>query len=194
MKTNSGLKEVKSFLRELTIVTAGVLIALFLSNLKENNQARKYQIASIKTVNSEVTENYSNLKGIVEEQTRLIDTIEKYSADHITLSELILKKGGGVQIAQLRNAGLEFYTKNQINLIDFEMMSRLISMRATSKLLEIKVEKLLDFMNPNFFVDSKESKMLVIIYLHNIIDSENQLMHLYESFTDDYIKTKHKMP
>jgi len=188
------MKEIKSFLRELTIVTAGVLIALFLSNLKENNQARKYQIASIKTVNNEVTENYSNLKGIVEEQTRLIDTIEKYSADHMTLKELILEKGGGIQIAQLRNAGLEFYTKNQINLIDFEMMSRLISMRATSKLLEIKVEKLLDFVNPNFFVDSKESKMLVIIYLHNIIDSENQLMHLYESFTDDYIKTKHKMP
>jgi len=186
------MKEIKSFLRELTIVTAGVLIALFLSNLKENNQARKYQVASIKTINSEVTEDYSNLKSVVEKQTRLMDTIQKYSADHITLKELILEKGGGLQIAQLRNAGLEFYTKNQINLIDFEMMSRLISMRSTSKLIEIKVEKLSDFLNPNFFVDSKESKMLVLIYLHNVLDSETHLMHLYESFTDDYIKTKHK--
>lgn len=185
------MKEMKSFLRELTIVTVGVLIALFLSNLKENNQAIKYQIASIKTINSEITENYSDLKSVVEKQTRLLDTIKKYSADHITLNDLILIKGGGLQIAQLRNAGLEFYAKNQINLIDFEMMSRLIDMKSTSKLIEIKVEKLLDFLNPNFFVDSKESKMLVFIYLDNVLDSENHLLQLYESFTDDYIKTTH---
>lgn len=183
------MKGTKSFLRELTIVTVGVLIALFLSNLKENNQARKYQTASIKTINSEVTENYSNLKSVVVKQTRLLDTIKKYSADHITLSELILEKGGGLQIAQLSNAGLEFYSKNHINLIDFEMMSRLISMKSSSKLIEIKVEKLLDFMYPNLFADSEESKRLVMIYLDNILDSETQLMSLYKSFTDDYIKT-----
>jgi len=175
---------------ELTIVTSGVLIALFLSNLKEKNQARKYQIASIETINNEVEKNYSGLKEIIEKQTRLLDTIIKYSENQISIVDLF-KKTGGLQLPTLSNTGLDFYSRNQINLIDFEMMSTLIRMNTLSKLIDSKLERFMDYLYPNLFVDSWESKEMVIMHLRNTLESETQLMHLYENFADDYIKTKY---
>lgn len=191
MKINSILNKIKSYLKELTIVTIGVLIALVISNFKENNQARDYYNASIETVKNEVEVNYSILKNIIEDQTRLLDTINKHSADHITISDLIIEKGGGLKVASLNNLGLEFYKNKQLNSVDFEMMTRLIRMQSVSKIIDTKMEKLMDFVYPNLFVDSEESKKLVSLYLNNVLNSEIQLMHTYEDFINEYIENKH---
>ena len=55
------------------------------------------------------------------------------------------------------------------------------------------MEKLRDYLYPNLFVDSEESKMLFILYLRNVLESETQLTQTYENFIDDYIKTKHNI-
>ncbi|MBN2639732.1 MAG: hypothetical protein JXR65_11680 [Bacteroidales bacterium] len=104
------LNKIRSFLKELIIITIGVLIALFVSNLRENIQAEKYYKASIETIKQEVESNYANLKDVVEKQTSLLDTINKYSADRTT-SHLILVKGGGLKMAPLNHSGLGFYKK-----------------------------------------------------------------------------------
>lgn len=190
MKTNLIIEKAKTYLRELTIVTAGVLIALLISNHKENSQARDYHKASIETVNNEVQVNYTSLKKIIEKQNKLIDTINKYMDDQITISELIIEKGGGISNTILSNSGLEFYKKNQINSVDFEMMSRLIHMESTSKLIDKKVEKLMDYLYPNLFVDSEESKKLVVLHMKNLLNSEIQLIQAYEEFVNEYIDNK----
>jgi hypothetical protein len=91
----------------------------------------------------------------------------------------------------MSNMGLEFYSRNQINSIDFEMMSMLMNMKSTSELIDTKMEKLMDYLYPNLFADSEESKMLFILYLRNVFESENQLMITYENFIDENIKTTH---
>ena len=187
------MSKIKSYLRELTIITIGVLIALVISDFKENNQAKDYFNASIETIKDEVGGNYSSLKNIIEDQTRLLDTINKHSVNDITLSNLIIKKGGGLQVASLNNLGLEFYKKNQINLVDFEMMTRLIRMQSVSKIIDTKMEKLMDFVYPNLFVDSEESKKLVSLYLNNVLNSETQLMYIYEDFINVYVENKNNI-
>ncbi|PID93095.1 MAG: hypothetical protein CSA94_02585, partial [Bacteroidetes bacterium] len=147
-------KNIKLYFVEFTIVTAGVLLALFLNNLKESNQAREYHSRSIVAVHGEIKENHDRLRGVVEKQKQLLDTIQKYSTSDITLSDLILKKGGGLKVAFINNIGLEFYKKNQLNLIDFKVMSKLINMEKSAKLIDVKTAKLLDFLYPNFFVNS----------------------------------------
>lgn len=182
-----------SYLKDLSIVTIGVLIALVISNFKENNQAKKYQIASIETVKHEVEKNHTELRKAVEQQIRALDTIYKYSDDHISLFDL-LHKTGGLQFPTLSNTGLEFYTKNQISSIDsidFKMISTLIQMNKLSDHIDTKLEKLMDFLSPNVYVDSKESKVMTINYLCNALDSEKLLMNSYENFIDEYIKTVH---
>ena len=179
MKTNSILEKLKSYLKELTIVTAGVLIALFISNLKENNQAIDYHDTSIETINNEVAANYSSLKGVIESHTALLDTIAKYSEDNIVIMDLF-QKVNGVQFHTLSNTGLEFYTRSDINLIDFELMSTLYKMKFLSDLIGTKLERFSDFVYPNIKADSKESKTIVSMYLRDVLNSENQLLQVYE--------------
>lgn len=188
MKTNSRMEKTKSYLKELAIITIGVLIALFVSNLKENNQAKKYHIASIETINSEIKSNYSVLKRIVEKQTNFLDTLIKHTEDSSTIVDLF-KKSNGLQFATIHNAGLEFYRRNQINSIDFEMMSTLINMKFLSEIIDNKLEKLAEFTYSNAFNNSKESKMVIILHLHDILSTENQLLKFYKDYIDRKIET-----
>lgn len=188
MNMNSKSEKIKSYLIELTIVTIGVLIALFLSNLKENNQEQKYHAASIETINNEIKSNYSSLKGIVEKQNNLVDTIVKYTEDSSSIVDLF-KKTNGLQYATIHNSGLEFYKRNQMNLIDFEMMSNLINMNFLSEVIDSKLDKFSDFIYSNAYSNSKDSKMLVILHLQDVLNTENQLLELYKDFIDKKIES-----
>ncbi len=103
---------------------------------------------------------------------------------------MILEKGGGLSSASLSNTKLEFYKRNQLNLIDFEMMSNLIIIENITKAIDIKMEKLMVFLYPTLFADSEESKELLILQLNNLLESEIQLMKQYEDFIDKYIDDK----
>ena len=91
IKLDMKIDKFKSYLRELTIVTIDVLIALVISNFKEKNHVRKYHLVSIKTINFEIKSKYSSLKGTVEKQTNFLDTIVKYTEDSSTIVHLFKK-------------------------------------------------------------------------------------------------------
>ena len=187
MKINSTMKEIKFYLKELTVVTIGVLIALFLSNIKEYIQAQKYQSASIETINSEIKSNYTSLKEIVEKQSNLVDSLTKYTEASNTIVD-IFKKSKGLQFATIHNTGLEFYKRNQINSIDFDMMSTLINMNLLSDIIDNKLDKFADFTYSNAYNNSKESKMVVLLHLQDVLNTENQLLKFYKDFIDAKIE------
>lgn len=181
------MKKIKPYLIEFIIVTAGVLIALFLSNLKESNQARKYHIASIETINLEVQDNYSNLKGVIEKQKKLLDSLNEYTDSVHTILD-IFQKSDGLTIATLSNAGLDFYKNDQINSVDFKMMSKLILMNYLSEIIDNKIEKLGNFAYSNIFEKSKKSKKLATLHLRDVLNTENQLLITYTDFINEYIE------
>ncbi len=191
MGLNRLSSDIPSYLKELTIVTIGVLIALVISNLQETYQSKKYQAASTEAVKKEIFLNSDKLKVAIERHTALRDTVAKYCMDRVLLSDLIFK-ADGLHGSYLRNTGLEFYSRNEIGLIDFKMMTMLMDIKSTSNLIDTKMEKLMDFIYPNLFVDTEDSKKLVILHINNLLNSETQLMFHYENLIDDYNKTADK--
>lgn len=188
MKMNLKSKEMLSYLRELTIVTMGVLIALLLSNFKENSQARRYHKASLETINSEIKSNHSSLERIIEKQSAFLDTLTKYVEDSSTIVDLF-RKTNGLQFATIHNSGLEFYQQNQLSSIEFEMMSSLINMRSSSELMYDKLEKLAEFTYSNAYSSSQESKKVVILHLQDVLNTEHQLLEFYKDFMETRMKT-----
>lgn len=186
------MKNIKPYLIDFAIVTSGVLIALFLSNLKESNQMRKYHIASIETINKEVQDNYSNLKRTIETQTNLLDSLIRYTDSSNTIQD-IFQESNGLELATISNSGLDFYKNDQINSIDFKMMARLILMNSLSDLIDTKAEKLTDFIFSNILDHSTESKTVAILHLKNVLNTENQLLEIYKDFINEYIETEHKI-
>ena len=164
MKTNSLKENYLYYILELIIVTTGVLGALFLSNLKENNQAKDYHKASIEMLNKEVEANYVELKRVYEKHLKLNDTLMKYRDTTTVIGEIILGKTNGLQVAELNNAGLDLYKINQIDLIDF--------------------------MYKNILDNSKNSKLLFLLHLQNVLDSERHLLKLYKDYIDENIDVK----
>ncbi|WP_041557366.1 hypothetical protein [Cellulophaga algicola] len=72
------------------------------------------------------------------------------------------------------------------------MMSRLIEIEATSKLIETKMDKLMDYLYPNLFVASEESKKLIVLHLKNVLNSELKLEQLYKEFITEYDLEKNR--
>lgn len=189
MLIETFLSKIKTYIKDLTVVTMGVFIALIISNLKENRQARKFHNASIETIKNEVLTNHEILKTVIENQSQLQDTIDKYRNERITL-EALFQKANGLQGANFSNTGIDFYSRNEIYSIDFERMAILSRMNALSKLIETKMEKLLDFVYPNTLADTEESKVLLYIYIDNLVESETQLSLLFENYIENYINEK----
>ena len=67
-------------------------------------------------------------------------------------------------------------------------MSKLILMNYLSGMIDTKIEKISDFIYPNMFNNSKESKQMVSFYLKDVLGTENQLVNTYE----DFIKLFHR--
>lgn len=183
MRKKSFSAKVKTFTKELFITTLGVLIALLINNYKEDSQARRYHTKSMETIKREVQLNLKDLQEVLQKQIDLRDTVTTYTEQAIPLADLI-GKAGGLKLATLSHNGLEFYSKNEIGAIDFETMSMLVQMKTLSQLIDTKMEKLMDFVYPNIFVDSKESKVLFSIYFENVLESEQQLIEIYEHFIE----------
>lgn len=180
-------KEIRFYIIELIIVTTGVLIALFLGNLKENNQAQKYYEASIVTINTEIEANYTELSEVIEKQMSLYDTLIKYNDTAIGIGEIVMKSGGLIG-TELSNAGLDLYKRNQISSIDFELMSVLNEMNSSSKIMNDKLDRLVDFVYLKILDNTKESKFVFSILIQDAIGTENSLLKLYKDYIDKNIK------
>jgi len=189
MKTNSIKRSIKSYLMELIIVTAGVLIALFLSNLKESNQARKYHSASIETINKEINANYTELKEVIEKQIKFHDTLTKYVRTPIIIGKII-EKAGGIQSSELSNTGLDLYKRNQISSIDFEMIATLNEMKYASEIIETKLNRLINFLYQNILDGSEESKIVLSVHLQDVLGTEKRLLKLYKDYIDVNMEAK----
>jgi len=181
MKKRLNLNKFKSYFKELSIITISVLLALIISNIKESRQAKKYHRASIETIRSEVQQNHESLKHTVDLHLKMLDTIHKYENSPVTIEEIV-QKAHGLQGMTVTNTGLEFYKRNKINDIDFEIMSVLLNIESATMMIDTKMSKLVDFLYPNIYNDAKESKRMFFNYLSNVLNSEQWLLEEYEDF------------
>ena len=180
------VEKAKAVFKELVTLTAGVLIALLIDGYSDKRQAQQYHATSLETVKKEIQANFADLETVFEQQLQLRDTIEHYLEDSTSMNALF-EQAGGLKSASLSHTGLAFYSKNEIGLIDLKVMSALVQMNTLSEVIDIKMGKLVDFVYPNVFTHSRASKQLLLIYLTNVLESEQQLLDLYGEFIDQYL-------
>ncbi len=174
----------KSTLKEVILITTGVLIALFVSNLKENYENEHYRKTSVEAVLNEVDDNYKSLEAVITVHKNLLDTLAAYKDGSDRVVDLF-RKTNGMPFATLRNAGWEFYKRNQINNIDFELMSDLVHINILLDIIDTKLDKILDYAYTHTLERSEESKTVIMLHLANILDTETQLLGLYRKVSDN---------
>jgi hypothetical protein len=112
----------------------------------------------------------------------LIDSIGKYLNDEkISLIDII-KKGGGIHGPTIKNNSWKAIANSKIELVEFEKLSKLSTIDESKKNLELKKEKLLDFMIKNLKKTSQEEKEVFMLLSQEIITNEKYLQLEIEEF------------
>lgn len=173
-----------SFLKEIAIIVIGVLIAVTINNLKESISNKKYTKKALSSIEKEIQHNKLEVEEILELHIALIDSIQSsVHNDQETISEMILRFGG-LQTAGVKSIGLRFFISNKAELIDYEIISQLAEIETSTSLLEKKMDRMIDFIYDQAGSSDKPSKTKFLIFLGNVIDSEQAMLAFYKQFLD----------
>ncbi|MBK8045274.1 MAG: hypothetical protein IPK21_23060 [Haliscomenobacter sp.] len=175
-------QDVVSFFREIVIVIIGILIALSIDNWNENRNNEKYIDKALFAIEEEIKLNKTDMHRIVQRHKETIDSVAMHlNNDKISLRQII-ENSRGFQIAELKNIGLRFFISNKAELIDYEIISSLSEIEFLSEAVKMKTERLLNYLYDNMENTNESAKNKFVIYLADVVESENGLLDLYDDF------------
>lgn len=186
MKKNNG---VLNYLKEITIVVIGVLIAVFISNYKDSVDNEKYIEKTLLAIENDIKLSQSDLDTVYNRHLKLFEILrEKLEGSEpldpeLTLVELIASSGG-FQVTTSKNISLRFFINQKAELLEYDIISKLLDIETQSELLQLKTRRLTDFFYENIDDGGEEVFMKLAYYLNDILDSEHTLLESYSEFLD----------
>lgn len=173
------------FLQEITIVVIGVLIAVSIGNYKENLDNKRYINKTLSAIENEIELSKSDLDTILDKHIEMYSALED-QIDHTdkSIGELIGSLGG-FQVASIKNVSLRFFVANKAELLDFELISKLLEIERHADLLSDKIDILADFAYESVNDRGEEAKLRFTYLLVNVIDTEQTLLEAYTIFLDE---------
>lgn len=188
-------KRVLYFLQEIAIVVIGVLIAVSINNYKENIDNKAYLEKMLLAMENEIQLSQSSVDTVLAKHFVLIDSLENsIYDDERTLGEMVASFGG-VQFPLIKNVSLRFFISNKAELVDFEVISKLLEIEEHTKVLSDKMKRLGDFAYDQLNNREEETKLKFAYLLSDVIDSEEALLESYSDFLDenkDYLQQNAK--
>lgn len=176
------LEYLKRVLKEIIPVILGILIALFINNWKEDRANERFVEKALVTIETEVEENYSSLSEILPRHYELLETlIEEIDNDTLTIVDIVTE-AGGVQLPTIRSASWKFFLNSKTELIDYPIISALIEMDESKRIMDIKFEQFLTYAYQYMNVTDRKGKEMFVAYFSNMVDSEETLHELCEAY------------
>lgn len=167
------------FIKEIAIVVIGVLIAVSLSNYKEARDNKAYIEKTLGAIQQEVKGSLKDVIDVYSRHAAVTDSVFTHLDSDEALMDIILR-AGGIQIAESKNIGLRFFISNKAELVDFDIISGLSAIENSNRLMEKKMDHLLNYAYDGMNETDRESKMKFLVYLNNVMDSEQSLMEQYD--------------
>jgi hypothetical protein len=186
-KSRRAYRMLGKFGFELVTIIAGILIALFVNNLRERNHDRAVLASTLTSLSQEFEENMENINKIQPKLERFRDTLKFYQ-DYTDLSiHDLTTKAPGLGTAELHTTNWQVtLSSNTLRLLNFETVTLLS--RIDSKHQELKNEgaTLVSIIHsPALYQNDEEGhryrKVLgdwIVSYLGN----EQELIVLYNQF------------
>jgi hypothetical protein len=173
------------FLQEIIIVAIGILIAVSISDYRENVDNEKYIEKTLLAIDNEIKLSQIEIDTVLNRHLKLYEILEnKIDDDETTLGELMLNSGG-FQVASVKNVSLRFFITNKAELLEFQLISQLLDIELATNMLSDKIKRLGDFAYDNVNDGSDEVKIKFVYLLANVIDGEQTLLESYSSFLEE---------
>jgi hypothetical protein len=176
------MKVLRKIFIEMIPVILGVLIALFINNWKQTLDDQKFLKKIYSSVEREMELNLNEFSTLLPIQYALIDSLNYWKSNkEVSLIEA-LQKTNGLQIPTVKNTAWNSFLNSKLELIDFEVVSILTDVEEKKEVMNIKTEKLMDFVLNNTDSSDSRDKKILIIHLLNLINSEKGLVETYEEY------------
>lgn len=172
------------YLKEISIVVVGVLIAVSIGNYKEKLENEAYLKKTFSTIESEISTSQKDLENVLIRHQQLLTKLQSNIGNNeLTIAEFV-SKSGGFQIASTKNLSLRFFVSNKAELLNFEVISYLLDIEMKTDILKNKIERLTSFVYEHF--DDSDTKAFTefSLLLAEVIDSEVTLSETYDDFLE----------
>ncbi|MEL7221697.1 MAG: hypothetical protein AAGJ93_10285 [Bacteroidota bacterium] len=162
------MKKIKQFIKEMTPVITGVLLALVINNWNENRKDKRYLEQVYAAAKEELMASSEHLAEVIPQQTALLDSIDFYSVDdQITIYDILLKVNG-VRVPTVRNNAWKAIAQSKIELIEYEKIAMLSNVAEGKEIMSFKAEKLFDFIYQNLNTVSQDKKKIFKILVQDL--------------------------
>jgi len=176
------MKKIWKLIREIIPVIIGILIALVINNWNENRKDKKYLNKVYASIKAELEESNKDIEKSLPRQQVLIDSLTKYMNDNSTSIYQIIDKANGLSGPNIKMRTWNAITNSNIELIEFEKLSALSEIEDSKKNLELKQQKILDFIIENIKTTNLEEKEVFMLLIQEIISTEEYLRFEIEEF------------
>lgn len=171
MKKNTK-KNIQSFLKEISTIIVGILIALWINNWNENRKDKNYITQISSSINKELVETNIDIIDKIAIQKSFIDTLTVYlNNDKISLFDITIK-ANGIYIPSIKINSLKALSNSKIELMEYNKISALATIEEQKEMLRIKSERLQDFVYSNIKETSKDKKEFMKLLMVDIINTE----------------------
>lgn len=174
--------QILDYLREITIVVIGVLIAVSVGNFKERLDNKKYLRNMLTAIENEITISQSEIDSVLSRHLVLYEKLEReFDQNEKTLAEFIASSGG-FQVATVKNLSLRFFISNKAELLKFEMISQLMDIELKASMMSDKVDRLTNYVYDSIDKSDEKTFMKFAYLMSEVIDSEQSLLDSYSAF------------
>ena len=168
-------------------VVVGILIALFINNLRENYQNKKLLEGTLLSLSEEFKENIEGIQINRQRLTQLLDTLLHYREDSTNSIFDLANKANGIGFAEIHFTNWQIsLNNNSLRLLNIQTVNLLSKIDAKHR--ELKEQESFIYpivFGPPFFKKGEEGlayKKGLEIWLTAYIGNEKELLALYEDF------------
>jgi hypothetical protein len=174
-------KNIKTFIKELVTIIAGILIALGINNWNENRKDKNYinQISSL--IDKELAETNLDIVEKVATQESFIDTLDVYlNDDKISLLDITMKSKG-LWLPTIKINSFKSLSNSKIELMEYDKISAFSNIEEQKEILRMKSDRLGDFVYSNMKETGFDKKEFMRLLLQDIIGTEKAIQVGIES-------------
>ena len=172
----------KEILKELTIVTIGVFIALFVNNILQEKKNNSFVIKSLKLIEIEQNENLEHLQNVIESQDLFIEVLKKeLNNNKLSFGDIVMK-ANGFSIPSISTTAWDKLLSNHLELVEYNYIKSLNRIEKRVIFLEDIKSRLGEIAYENANQKDSESKGLLLSLIQDLKRAEISLVEDYKEF------------
>lgn len=180
----------KKFGYDLLPVTAGVLLALLISNAQQSWKQRSFAHQVMQTIVEENKANIAQIDSLLQKQYRTLDSLSFY-ADSTNMAIVdVIKKVNGLSTPDIINNGTEFLLKGNQTVIDVDLLMKLAQINESIEVYDMALHYLTSTLYDDLYSYETNDKLKLRLLLSDIMNYEHTIKVFSEEFNEDYIDKK----